>query len=954
MTKPTIPDNENERQKALDSYQILDTESELAFDDLTQLAAKICNTPIALVTLIDNDRQWFKSKHGLDAKETSRDISFCGHAINYKSSIFEVKNTDEDTRFNDNPLTINSPNIKFYAGIPLINKDGYALGTLCVIDNKPRVLNEEQKNVLRALSRQVITQLEMRKLIIKTEKETAQYESILNNIGEIVFELNDKGEFEFVNNAMLEITGFSQEKIIGKHYSKLIHNKDRERVLTYYNNQLKSGLKNSSIQFRVLNKKTSEIWLFQETKLIFNKNNRVEKVIAFARDITIAKDAKFQLENKTKLLDSIISTMIESVIVFDINGKVILQNEAANKLIGSKINKLNNADKIKQYGFYQNDKVTLLEPSDLPSQLALSGKEVKGVELFVKNKINQAYISVNARPMFDYNNNINGAIIVATDITKQKNREFELLKGSDLLSQVQQFAKIGYWEVNFESNTVWWSEQTRKIHEVNKDYIPTLEDGINFYDQESKPIITKIVEDAIKSASDWDVKLKIITEKGNLKWVRSIGKAYQEGNNVNKLVGVFQDITKEKENEAKLLNKEKSVKELNIHLENQIQKRTKELIQSKERYQSLYDDAPDMMASIDPSTGLVMDCNLTTCKKLNYTKEEIIGKHIFEIYHLESHEEIVKTLDDFKSSGIITNAKLNLRKKNGDKIPVILSATAVKNKDGQILRTNSIWRDITKLEEAELALKQVNAELENRVERRTKQLKSLNKELEEFTYMTTHDLKSPISNIKGHLNIIEIELTEEKLIEHPVIQKSIHWIKDSIQQAEEKILSIIEMARLKDPASQIKQKINFRLLINEILNELKGPIEKNNSHIEIGTIEKNTFYFNRLNMKSVLTNIIGNALKYRKLNESVKITISLFETNNTIKIKIKDNGLGINLHKDGNKLFGLFERIHDHKEGSGIGLHLAKKIIENDGGTITVESEIDKGSTFVINIKKQE
>jgi GAF domain-containing protein len=159
------PRNEEGRIAALQKYAILDTDPEQSFDDLTLLASFVCNTPIALISLVDEDRQWFKSRVGIGASETSRDIAFCSTAI-LQSDVFVVPDALADERFRDNPLVVSDPHIRFYAGAPLVNEDGHALGTLCVVDRTPRELAPDQREALKALSRLVLAQLEFRRNLI--------------------------------------------------------------------------------------------------------------------------------------------------------------------------------------------------------------------------------------------------------------------------------------------------------------------------------------------------------------------------------------------------------------------------------------------------------------------------------------------------------------------------------------------------------------------------------------------------------------------------------------------------------------------------------------------------------------------------------------------------------------------------------------------------------------------
>jgi len=173
--KAPLPENEDLRLQALYRYRILDSPPESQFDDVAALAANICGAPIAMVSLVDADRQWFKAKTGLTASEMSRDVAFCAHAI-LQRDLFVVPDATKDERFSANPLVTAAPNIRFYAGAPLIAPDGYALGTLCVIDHVPRSLSDQQEQALRVLSSQLVSQLEARRTKSELNRVTAESE----------------------------------------------------------------------------------------------------------------------------------------------------------------------------------------------------------------------------------------------------------------------------------------------------------------------------------------------------------------------------------------------------------------------------------------------------------------------------------------------------------------------------------------------------------------------------------------------------------------------------------------------------------------------------------------------------------------------------------------------------------------------------------------------------------
>lgn len=270
-----LPENyykEKERLEALKSYSILDTIPESDFDNITAIAAEICNTPISLISLVDDKRQWFKSHYGLTVNETPRELSFCAHAINHPDNIFTVNDARLDERFYDNPFVVHEPKVIFYTGIPLVGDDEYPLGTLCVIDVKPRILTDGQKNSLKALSNQVLNLLKLRKvnrLLEETQLKLKEKNDDLENFAYIA--AHD------IKGPLMNISTMCN--LLLKNYGTKIDEEGREMVelITESSERLGdlvSGLLNYSLSEKYLTENKSHIPADEFKKEILSFFNR--------------------------------------------------------------------------------------------------------------------------------------------------------------------------------------------------------------------------------------------------------------------------------------------------------------------------------------------------------------------------------------------------------------------------------------------------------------------------------------------------------------------------------------------------------------------------------------------------------------------------------------------------------------------------------------------------------
>ena len=1045
MKIPLLPLNESDRLTALESYSIMDTLPEKEYDAITQLASYICGTPIALVTLLDKDRQWFKSSVGLGVSETPREISFCQYSI-MGDDVYEVNNALENKLFADNPLVTGNPDIRFYAGAPLQDSEGFNLGSLCVIDTIPRVLTEQQKNALKLLANQVVLLLQLRKKNADLNTTQKEFQNFIDLSKDLVCIANVNGLFSKVNPAFTAVLGFSKEEFEGTPFVDFVHPGDLEAT---FKEVAKLALGQQTISFE--NRYRCKNGEYKMLSWNASPDPVSGNLYCIARDMTLEYQQKEKLVKTSSELSAILNSTDFSIVSSGLDGLIKQFNRGAEELLGYKSEEV--VGKCSPFIFHLWDEV-IKRTEDLSKEL---GKDLapgddtfvlKAREFGVADSNEWTYVKkdgslipivLSVTAIKNSQGELTGYLGISKNITKEKEIEFNLINSNKLLAESQSIAKTGSWKFDLVTKDLIWSKGNYKIFEFEELPANKLFDA---YRKILRPeIVVQMdiaIEKSITTGQDFEFMNSIDFPDNRLKYVLTLGQIIKnEFGEVIGAQGSTQDITEIKLAEQnlidsnKLLDESQSIAKIGSWKFNLI---TKDLKLSKGHYSIFeldgvpddqlyqayrsrihYDDLArldefdgitvkkgeeyktnyrilfadkrikyiseigqpfknkkgeviglqgsildvtektlaeqkiaekakeinDIRSALDESTivtitdqkGIITFVNDKFCSISKYSKEELIGQYHYVDNPEYQLNKFIKNIWKTIANGKVWKGDIKNRAKDGSYYWVNSTIVPFLDNQGKPYQYIAVSSDVT---EQKLAKENLDNALTN--------LEKTNRELDQFAYIISHDLKAPLRAIN---NLSEWIVEDMPEMPHDV-NTNFGLLRGRILRMENLINAVLDYSRIGRTKIE-KQTTDLKIMLNQIVDSIV-PTEGFEIYIADNFPE---IKIARILFQQIFSNLISNSVKYN--DKPIGKIDCLYESlPNFHKFTIKDNGPGIakEYHK---KVFKVFQTIEarDKKESTGIGLSIVQKIIEEAGGSIWIESETDKGASFIFIIPKE-
>lgn len=467
------------------------------------------------------------------------------------------------------------------------------------------------------------------------------------------------------------------------------------------------------------------------------------------------------------------------------------------------------------------------------------------------------------------------------------------------------------WDWDVKTNSFIWNKGIQVVFGYKKEHVG---DNLQWWfdkihPEDSLKISVKLYSYIAQRSDKWQDEYRFMAADGQYRYVYDRGFLVKdEEGNVVRMIGAMQDVTRQKEEEQRLRLLETVI----------IQNRDTVLITAV----GASENAEDQIVYVNPAFE----------KMTGYNQTEVLHQSAtFFFKRIQNKRDVKKIADALKKKEAFTLETLTKRKDNTN-YWVNLSLIPITNHENQHTHWISIQRDITEEKEQEKEREQL-----------IKELTQNNSDLKQFSYITSHNLRAPLSNLTGLLNLLEdIEIEDYEL------KEILQGFSKSTQQLNDTVNDLVNIIIIKDSLAIDKEAIVIRDVFENIFNQLSFLISNLNPIIKLDVDKVNTLFLNRSYFESILLNLTTNALRYSDPSRQLKILVAAKNLGTETQIIFKDNGLGIDLKRHRDKVFGLYQRFHDNPDSKGLGLYLVKSQVESMGGSITLDSEVGVGTTFTI------
>lgn len=780
-------------------------------------------------------------------------------------------------------------------GIDAITGEEFFDGILLDITDKKQAeinLITTSKQLQHALTEQVIS-------LKKIEESEKRYRRIIDTAQEGIWLINEYDYTNFVNKKMCEIIGYSPEELMGEKIYHFMNDESRKNSLEQIERRRQGISEIHDSTF--ITKNGKHVWVNISTNPVFDEEGKYKGALAMITDITERKQAELQLKESNDRFINVTKATFDAIWEYDLITESIYWGEGFQTIFGY------NRQELKTDISSCTD---YIHPEDVDRVVKgiyelIDGTGTGWVDEFRYRKADQTYAYVIDKGFVirDEQGKVIKMVGAMQDITKK--RELE-----NLLDKASKLARIGNWEVNLIKGTLYWSDITKEIHEAEPGFLPDLPTAINFFKEgTSRDLITQKVEDAIEKGFSFDVELQIITAKGNEKWVRAIGESESASGKCVRIYGGFQDIDVRKRAELAV---NEALNEKNTILES----------------------IGDAFFAVDKN-WTVTYWNKQAEKVMGKPKNEILDHNLWQVYSDSIDSE------SYKNYHLVVENNRSIHFE--DYYPTLnkwYAISAYPSGNG----LSVYFKDVTESKLSEIRLKELN---EN-IQIHAKELAVSNAELEQFAYVASHDLQEPLRMVTSFLTLLE------KKYGHIIDDKGKKYIGfavDGAKRMRQIILDLLEFSRVGKTEDKLED-IDLNELVREIQILFRKQIGEKSAVIGVGELPVLKTY--KAPVRQVFQNLVSNALKYTREYTSSQIQITARELKTHWQFTVSDNGIGIG-EEYFDKIFILFQRLHNKDEfsGTGMGLALTKKIIENLGGKIWVESKEGKGSTFYFTLLKQ-